>query len=916
MDPLDPALAALSHPSPATWSAFDVPPLARLIQAQPAGDAADEAWKTVADQLGMSRGAGEAETRWRLRATDGGMFEEGQEQYAEVLDEDEIVGELPQDEDDEGEVGVQAGAGDGHADNAEAQLVAALFQHDVFRNLPSIGGADIPVHASECDTASPFRAFMLELPQLAQHAPTPNALPEPAPEGSATPTPSFEAASTPTLAPPASSTSLSAADYFAQPSHPHPAADHADPSNQAFLVRPSPLPALSDASSFSPSPAPPGNAEASTSRAFIPASPPSSSHSKPCPPNAAAKSTETKAALPDSAASAPVNKRQWQPSEDETLLTLVEQHGPHHWAQLAKLLGTGRTGPSCCARWCRLADVKDDGEGEEGEEERASGAAAYDVIKKGKRTKWQKWKPEEDADLLSLVRVHGANNWTLVASQLKTERSVDSCCARWIHYLAPKEADRLVDDEGNRIVLLKRNTNASNPRWTASDDTQLHSLRVSQPQASWAQLGEQMDPKRSAASVRARWLQHIAKGKPPGGGKVVPKASEGEGRRRKVKQGMVKAKTNEAEMERGKENEDDADVGEREGDASLLGEAGLRASSSTSPPFIASTSASPPAYHQPLSEPSNASTVSVSPQPLPTLDELAPPRPSSGASSPALPLPLQQSPPPPAPAPDHLTDFSFLIGATLPPLPPLSSQTDPHSTQPSVFAPVASSSSSSPSFSFHLPQLDEDVELANVQQQIMEALKASIEGEVQVQVPVEDVEVQSPAKKQVEKGKSAGRKRKKAAGVKDGAAPAKKRGKTTAKGRAAATAATTSSSTDGPIPVHPNGDLPVSPSDTLDPSLASLDVDLGASLPPLADPSTSSPTFDFSSFSHDGPDALDYPYPEELRQLLFATMPSAQDLERAGIESGTGGGGGGGHGEEGDLVIEERHAYKGVYGMD
>ncbi|GAA5927402.1 hypothetical protein JCM1841_000461 [Sporobolomyces salmonicolor] len=897
-----------------TWSTFEDPPLATLIQAQPPQEAADEAWETVADQLGVSRDAGEAGTGWCMRGTDDGVFEEGQEQYVEVLDEDEVVGELPQDEDDDPEVGVQAGAGDGHAGHAEAQLVAALFQHDVFRNLPSVNGADIPVHAAGSDTASPFRAFMLELPQLAQHSPAPTTLPEPAPEGLSTPAPASEAAPTPTPAAPACSTSLSAADYFAQPSHPHPAADHADSANQAFLVRPSPLPGLSDTSSFSPFPARSGNAEASTSHAFTPASPTSSPQSKARPPHVAVKANKTKPATLDLEASAPVNKRQWQPFEDETLLTLVEQYGPHHWAQLAKLLGTGRTGPSCCARWCRLADVKDDGEGEEGQEERASGAAAYDIIKKGKRTKWQKWKPEEDADLVSLVRVHGANNWTLVASQLKTERSVDSCCARWIHYLAPKEADRLVDDEGNRIVLLKRNTNASNPRWTASDDTQLHSLRVSQPQASWAQLAEQMDPKRSAASVRARWLQHIAKGKPPGGGKVVPKATEWEGRRRKAKQGKAK----EVEMECGKENEDEADVGERGGDASLLDEAGPRVSTTIALPFIASTSASPNAGVPPLSEPSNASPVSVSPQPLPTPDELTPPRPSTGPSSPPPPLPLQQSPPPPASAPDHLADFSFLVGATLPPLPPSSSQTDPHSTQPFAFAPVASSSSSSPSFSFHLPQLDEDVELANVQQQIMEALKASIEGEVQVQVPVQDVEVQSPAKKQAEKGKSAGRKRKKAAGAKDGVAPAKKRGKMTSKGRAAAIAATTSSPNNGPIPIHPDGDLavsPVSPSDTLDPSLASLDVDLGASLPSLAGPSTPSRAFNFSTFSHDGADALDYPYPEQLRQFLFATMPSAQDLEQAGIESGTGAGGGG-QGEEGDLVIEARHAYKGGYGID
>lgn len=52
------------------------------------------------------------------------------------------------------------------------------------------------------------------------------------------------------------------------------------------------------------------------------------------------------------------SKRHWNPIEDATILSLVEQHGPRNWAKIASLLGTGRSGPSCCARWCRLAGPK------------------------------------------------------------------------------------------------------------------------------------------------------------------------------------------------------------------------------------------------------------------------------------------------------------------------------------------------------------------------------------------------------------------------------------------------------------------------------------------------------------------------------------------------------------------------------
>lgn len=57
-----------------------------------------------------------------------------------------------------------------------------------------------------------------------------------------------------------------------------------------------------------------------------------------------------------------VSKRHWSVEEDRQLLALVDTHGPRNWLRLAQTLATGRTGPSCCARWCRLAQAEKPGE--------------------------------------------------------------------------------------------------------------------------------------------------------------------------------------------------------------------------------------------------------------------------------------------------------------------------------------------------------------------------------------------------------------------------------------------------------------------------------------------------------------------------------------------------------------------------
>lgn len=107
---------------------------------------------------------------------------------------------------------------------------------------------------------------------------------------------------------------------------------------------------------------------------------------------------------------------------------------------------------------------------------------------------------------------------------METDRSDDSCCGRWTHYLAPKE---VVGEDGTlqgalRVSLpllpthfstlaakTKANSNAANPRWTPEEDEQLRKLKTDDPRASWAAVGDGMNPKRSAGSCRARWVQHV-----------------------------------------------------------------------------------------------------------------------------------------------------------------------------------------------------------------------------------------------------------------------------------------------------------------------------------------------------------------------------------------------------------------------
>ncbi|KAI5475131.1 hypothetical protein MNV49_001905 [Pseudohyphozyma bogoriensis] len=207
-----------------------------------------------------------------------------------------------------------------------------------------------------------------------------------------------------------------------------------------------------------------------------------------------------------------IPKKNWSEEEDKRLLRLVDENGPREWAKLARILGTGRTGPSCCARWCRLAGPKAGGTNVSDDPKQptlSSNAVAYQAISKGPRTKWNKWTPAEDAELVALVEEHGPKNWHFISSHMSTARGGDSCCGRWMHYLQPK-TQRVVED-GVEIErpTPKSNKNAAHPRWNAAEDAQLTILKLQNRDESWAFIAGAMKPPRTIGSCRARWTQKV-----------------------------------------------------------------------------------------------------------------------------------------------------------------------------------------------------------------------------------------------------------------------------------------------------------------------------------------------------------------------------------------------------------------------
>jgi hypothetical protein len=83
--------------------------------------------------------------------------------------------------------------------------------------------------------------------------------------------------------------------------------------------------------------------------------------------------------------------RPWSPYEDQRLFAAVHRLGISDWHSVAGFVGNSRTKAQCYQRWTRGLDPHID------------------------RTKWT---PDEDAQLLMLVRVYGDKCWSKISAQI------------------------------------------------------------------------------------------------------------------------------------------------------------------------------------------------------------------------------------------------------------------------------------------------------------------------------------------------------------------------------------------------------------------------------------------------------------------------------------------------------------------
>ncbi|XP_004301772.1 PREDICTED: transcription factor WER-like [Fragaria vesca subsp. vesca] len=69
----------------------------------------------------------------------------------------------------------------------------------------------------------------------------------------------------------------------------------------------------------------------------------------------------------------------------------------------------------------------------------------------------QKWTSNEDEKLIEAVALHGAKNWTSIASKAGLNRSGKSCRLRWVNHLRPniKRGD-MSEQEEELIIRLHK----------------------------------------------------------------------------------------------------------------------------------------------------------------------------------------------------------------------------------------------------------------------------------------------------------------------------------------------------------------------------------------------------------------------------------------------------------------------------
>lgn len=89
--------------------------------------------------------------------------------------------------------------------------------------------------------------------------------------------------------------------------------------------------------------------------------------------------------------------QQWTSYEDQRLLAAMYKFGTENWARIATYVGNGRTRAQCSQRWFRGLDPK---------------------------ISRDRWTPEDDEKLLSLLDIYGHKAWTKIATEIGTRSDV------------------------------------------------------------------------------------------------------------------------------------------------------------------------------------------------------------------------------------------------------------------------------------------------------------------------------------------------------------------------------------------------------------------------------------------------------------------------------------------------------------
>jgi bacterioferritin-associated ferredoxin len=170
-----------------------------------------------------------------------------------------------------------------------------------------------------------------------------------------------------------------------------------------------------------------------------------------------------------------INKGGWTPAEDQIIITAI-QNGNHSWADIARQMGTGKTGKQCRQHWTEVLDP---------------------TIKKGS------WTAAEDKILKD--GVEAGFSWADIARQMGTSRTGLQCRDRW---LALK----------NKIQLAAApaRSRAARVNWSTDEDNLLTQLHEELGNA-WTAIARQMNTGRTDQQCRERWEYTLAPGIKKGG---------------------------------------------------------------------------------------------------------------------------------------------------------------------------------------------------------------------------------------------------------------------------------------------------------------------------------------------------------------------------------------------------------------